>query len=409
MLLKLCKRIKKNDLAINVVLNTVAAAIPILVLQLVLLPLVAKYMNDDEYGLVVTILSILNIVPIILGNSLNNIRLLYENRYKENNILGDFPVILLLDLIINIILISIFGICYINIYSTALNIIHILFVISISILWLLREYYIVAFLIDLNYGAILINNILLAIGYIIGFVLFRIIGLWESIYLCGYVCSLLFIYAKTTIWREKFKRSFLWKEVFKENNTYVLSCLLYRFTTYADKILLYPLLGGLYVTIYYVATLSGKIVSMLITPLCGVLLSYLAKKNNSNKKSFRKVVQYGSVFCAIGYIFCIVVSRPVLKILYPQYVDNAMDYIYITTAVVVIGVMISLINPYILKALSMKWQVLINSLTLFVYITGALVLLNFFGLMGFCVGTLIANVFKFVFMIGICLSRRALI
>lgn len=407
--MRLYERIKKNDLAVNVVLNTIAAAIPILVLQLVLLPLVAKYMDDNEYGLVVTLLSILNIVPIILGNSLNNIRLLYENKYKENNICGDFPVILLLDLIINVILMVAFGIWYINIYSIELNILHILLVVIISILWLLREYYIVAFLIDLDYYAILINNILLTIGYIIGFAIFRVTGLWEGIYLCGYVCSLVFVYAKTKIWREKLERTFLWKEVYKENNIYVISCLLYRFTTYADKMILYPLLGGLNVSIYYVATLSGKIVTMLITPLCGVMLSYLAKKNNTNKQSFIKVIRYGIGFCVLGYIFCVVVSRPVLGILYPQYVDKAMDYIYITTAVVVIGVMVSLINPYILKALSMKWQVLINSLTLFVYVVGALALLKLFGMIGFCVGTLFATIFKLIIMLCICQRKRDLI
>lgn len=403
--MEIINKIKNNELLSNMILNTVAAAIPILSLQIVILPLISRYMDENEYGLVVTILSVLNIVPIILGNSLNNIRLLFNNKYIEKKLEGDFGILLLADIIINSIIIFSWSYFYITIYADR-NIIHICLIVVVSVLWLLREYFIVAFLIDLNYRAIFVNNILLAVGYFIGVILFFITKLWECIYIAGYIFSLFFIIKETKIWKEQLKITELWKEVAKENLIYIISCLMYRFTTYADKIILYPLLGGLNVSVYYVATLSGKIVTMLITPICGVMLSYLAKKKNSTKSSFNRVIKYGSIACIIGYFGCILVSRPVLSILYPYYVDMAMNYIYITTAVVVIGVMISLINPYILKNMTMKWQIIINFSTLIIYIRTSLTLLKVFRLMGFCIGTLIANIFKLAIMLGICLKNK---
>ena len=96
----------------------------------------------------------------------------------------------------------------------------------------------------------------------------------------------------------------------------------------------------------------------------------------------------------IGYVICIVCSGPVLDMLYPQWAEESMKYIYITTATAIVGMVSSVMNPVILKFCSLNWQVAINGINFVVYIVVTLIFLSVWGLYGFCIGILIANLVK---------------
>jgi O-antigen/teichoic acid export membrane protein len=393
----------KNGVVGNMILNIIAGAVSVCSLQLIILPYLGRVMEETTYGLVVTLLSILNIIPATFGNSLNNIRLLYRKDYEQNNIVGDFNVILVIEALITLIVTIPLTFFYIEKSSISENVIlHILLIGLLSIFWIIREYFIVAFLLELQYKNILINNCLLALGYFLGLFLFNFINYWEIIYITGYILSLIYIFFKTDLWKEKLNTTVLFPTVIKENFIYIAASLLYRLTAYADKMLLYPILGGIEISVYYVATLSSKVISLLITPISGVMLSYLSKiKKSDAKKTFTSVFIIGGSVCIIGYFLCLFLSQPLLSVLYPQYRDRAMEYVPVTTATIVISVFISLINPFILRYLVMKWQVLINLITLIIYVFGTLTLLKFYGLRGFCIGCLIANIVKLLVMLQV--------
>lgn len=398
-MIKPFEKIKQNGIVVNMLLNTVAAAIPIVILQLVILPFVGKKVSADEYGLIVTLLALLNVVPATLGNALNNIRLLHRKEYEDNNCTGDYPILLLYEIVINAVVVILISVYYgKSLYS--FNAIHYLLLVGVSILWLCREYFIVEYLLNLKYLSILINNIVLGIGYGIGTVLFLSFGYWELIYLIGYLFSMVYILLTTNIWKEKLIKTPLLKQTSKENVVYVIACLLYRLTSYADKMLLFPIIGGALVSVYYTATLSSKVISLLITPISSVMLAYLSRMGDKKgAKSFKQVLKIGSIICFIGYFACLLLSKPILKILYPQFYMDALRYIPITTVTIVINVLISLLNPFILRYLSMKWQLVINALTVVAYVGLSLLFFLIWGLMGFCVGCMLSSVLKIVSML----------
>lgn len=396
--------IKKKRLLTNIGLNTIASAIPVFSLQLVILPLLGDITDSNEYGLLLTIVSMLNMVPASIAGSLQNIRLLHNNDECYKDEVADFSAVFWIFEIINVLVvfcISSYYMCSFN--GNTIKWIHIVLILIIGFLWLARDYFIVSFLIRLNYKRILINNILLASGYFVGLFFSRITGYWECIYLAGFLLSSFYIIFNTTVWKEPPNIfSFNFKVILKENIVYISACMLYRVTTYADKMVLYPILGGTAVSVYYVATLSAKVVSMLTGPISSVMVSYLAQEKDMNKVvGVGKTIKCSLLVCVLGYVFAVIVSRPILTIIYPSYVDAAMDYIYITTATVCVGVMISMLNPYILKLFTMKWQMYINIIVVVIYIFASLLLLNLFGLAGFCMGNLIANVSKLIIMLGI--------
>ncbi|CDD16771.1 polysaccharide biosynthesis protein [Clostridium sp. CAG:798] len=381
---------KKKKVFFDMVLNILSTAIPTVILQLCILPAIASYVSDEKYGLMVTILAMLNVIPGTIGTTLNNIRLVYQEKYNEEKIIGDFHILLTIYEIINVLAIFIISWYYIGKF----DFVNILLIAITGVLWLGREYHIVAFRIKLNYKAILWNNLFLILGYLIGYFIFKATGYWQYIYILGIVISYIYIYITSPICAEPFMKTKFWKDVSKDSVQLLIATFLARLINYADKLLLYPLLGGAMVSIYYVATIFGKVVSMAITPINSVALSYLAKMHKKPDYLFKWSYRIGIIVCAIGYLFAIIFSKPILKIIYPMYVDLAMPYIYITSATICVNVLTSIITPFVLKFFAMKWQMLINGVTTSCYVIISVILLHFYGMTGFCVGALFANIIK---------------
>ena len=385
-------------------LNLLAASIPIAVLQLVILPSLAEDVGSDQYGLLVTILALLNVIPSTIGNVLNNIRILYDNKYRESGFFGDFQLIHFATQVISLILVLVIS----SFYDKNMTWVDFLLLGILSVFWLSREYYIAAFRIKIDYTAILINNILLVVGYVIGFLLFKLLHNWIVIYISGYTLSLAYIFIKTDIWKERLGTTPFFRFTTVQVLLLFISNLLLRITTYADKLLIYPLLGGTIVAIYYAATIFGKVISMVITPVSGVILTYLSKTTKKNNNLFLSLMFFGAIVSIVGYIGCLVVSRPVLSLIYPQFVTEAMNYIPITSATAILMAFTSLINPFIMKYFNMWWQIVINGSTTVFYVLICLGLLHFYGLTGFCIGAMITNIIKLIFMIFIFMKCREL-
>ena len=90
------------------------------------------------------------------------------------------------------------------------------------------------------------------------------------------------------------------------------------------------------------------------------------------------------------------ICNPALTLIYPQYVDEALKYIYVTTLTIIISIIANILNPVVLKFCHSKWQIVINVSYLALYGCLSLVLLNLYGLMGFCIGALVASIVKLI-------------
>ena len=392
----------KKKVAFDMVLNIVAVAIPALALQFVILPAVSHHMPDSNYGLFVTLLAVLDVFPGTLGNVLNNIRLLYNNSYLGKNLEGDFNIILLAMAGVNLLIVSVFSI----LYSDDKSIIDILMIVVLSLLWLAKEYFIVAFRLKINYLAILINNVLQVAGYAAGYYIFLQTGKWQWIFLIGYFVSLVYIFIRCSLWKEKLVRTELIKKVTIQTVLLFIAGLLNRATTYADKILIYPIIGGSVVSVYHAATVFGKVVAFAVTPVNAVVLTYLAKMKKKPDNIFKTAFLTEAGLCVIGYVACVLISRPVLTLIYPQFVDSAMEYIYVTTATTAFYALVTIVNPFIMKFFDMKWQIAINGGAAALYVVLSLGMFYIWGLMGFCIGALITNALKLISMLIIFTKCR---
>ena len=394
----------KRKVVFDMALNIVATAIPTFVLQLLILPNLAKFMSDDNYGLLVTVLAFLNVMPSTMGNVLNNIRLLYNENYVETNNEGDFNILLAILEGVNFLSVTVF----LFYYDSNLTLFTVLMTGITALLWLAREYFLVAFRLIINYRAILLCNVIMVGGYGIGYLLFLGTKVWQVIYISGLLCSLIYCFIRSRLWKEPFKITPLFKRTSTQGLLLLIAKILNRLLVYADKIIVFPVLGGALVSVYYAATVFGKVVSLMITPVNSVVLTYLAKAKKKTDSMLKSALLVGIAVCAVGYIVCVLISRPVLTILYPQYVDSAMNYIYLTTGTTVLYALISIVDPFIMKFFDMKWQIAINGGTVVVYLALGISFMIPWGLMGFCVGALLTNVLKLLFMIFIYYRCKAL-
>lgn len=393
-------KINKKILS-DIMLSIMSSIIPIFILQFFILPLVSMRLGDSDYGIVVTIISYINVLPSAMGNVLNNIRLIRNNEYIQKNIEGDFNVIFCATCLVNIVALLIF----VNVYNFEISVSTWLLICFLSFLVSGYEYYNVVFRITLDYKSTFICNLSLSVGYCIGYVIFFFTNMWPSIYACGYLLALAYIFFKSNFWREKYCITEMFKGTLIESTTLFIAGLISRLINYADKLLIYPVLGGEEVAVYYAASIIGKMISMLISPISNVVLSYLAKMKRKKDNIFWMVLAVVGCIGVVGYFICVFLSKYILLIIYPQYMDRALNYIPITTATAVTTAIIGIMNPFVLKFVDMKWQIVINSMTLAAYVIMSLGLLNNIGMIGFCWGVFAANLLKLILVIMIYIKE----
>lgn len=375
-------------------LNVVAVALPTAALQLLVFPMAAAGLDGDSYGLLTTVFALMNLVPGTLGLALCNIRLLYNSNYADKGVAGDFPLLLRSSCLLAAVPIA--GVLLFYGVREAANLI---FALLTTCIWLMREYYGVAFRIRLDFKAVLICNVGLAAGYLAGYALFRVSSCWSVILLAGQLVSLALILSRTDLWKDPATETELYSKVRTDVVQFSAAAFLSRCISYSDRVLLFPMIGGHLVSVYYVSTLIGKMLSMVITPLNTVLLSYISRGRTKPVKLFALLLASGLILASVGLVVVMLIAEPVLKVLYPQFVDEAMVYLPISSAAALVYSVSTVVNSFLVRFYDMSWQTKINALLLGVYVISAYGGYLLGGLMGFCVGYLAVNVLQLLIIV----------
>ena len=113
--------------------------------------------------------------------------------------------------------------------------------------------------------------------------------------------------------------------------------LLTNLMNYFDKFLIYPMFGAGLVSVYYAVNSMSKIASLITNPMSSVILSWVS--NARNKDSKKKIIKLTLISNIPILIIVTIITIPLtyiaLKILYSQYMEEALYLILpiaITTA-----------------------------------------------------------------------------
>ena len=374
---------KKKRIATDMLINLVGTGLPLIALQLIVYPIVARTIDADAYGRMQSLISVIFLISGTIGGALSTTRLIHQYDYQEKNSIGDFSIL-------NIASISIVAVAtpiVISIYLGEIVIYELVLITLISILNYTELYFEVGLRLQLNYRKIFINKLIGAVGYLIGFFVFRIVSDWHYIFIIAYLLQTLYCVKSTNLIHEPLIRTKEFPGTARSYGNITLASAFNKSLTYFDKILLHPLMGG---------------EAQVLEPITNVVLSYLSAEKKVSRSVWGLTIPIGVSFCTVMYIFCLLVSRFVLSVLYPQFVDEAMKLIPISTLSLCVSSFVNIIHPLALKSIKTNRQIIISGAGLLCYVVLALTLYKPYGLMGCCVALLISYSVKLILILLFC-------
>lgn len=370
----------------------IAYALPTMVLQFAVQPLIATRSGADDNGLFLSLFNAVKLCVSVLIVSMASSRLLDKKNCLESDEWdkGYNALFALVCALANGIMVG-FSLFYRGANATLWDYLRLFAVVC---LLCAHDFYVIAFRVAINYKNILIDNVLIVLGYGLGLWLFWTFGCWEYVFICGYAFGLTFVLLKTDSWKAGLQFSAL-KKVFPRYSQLCISSGLGNATVYCDRLLIYPMIGGYAVSVYNAAAVVSKVISIVTVPVRNVLLSYIVDKDalHIDKKTLRKLLLIIGIFALVAYGGLLFVSSLLCKLLYSQYFDAAIQYIPLILLGMVVDTSRSMLNVVILRFSKTSLQALTSGTKLVVYLGSVFLMVGLLkmDLLGFCLAILLAD------------------
>jgi len=373
-------------------LNVLSSIALVMTMQLFVYPKIASTFDANTYGSILTIMAVINTVLATFGNGLNNLRLITNEEYHREGLIGDFNLLLVASLVV-ITIGAFLSACYFS-----FTVVEMLAFWLIVVLAVIRTYLSVSFRMLLNYKKILLMNLLMSTAYIlatIAYLDFHGMGYWYLIFLLAEVVSVVYLVKETDLLKEPFVKTELFSTVMRKYGNLIYLTLMGNLLLYMDRNLLYPLLGGAAVAIFFAATMVGKTVGIVIQPMAGVLLSYFSQVDFvMNRKKFWKINLTFCMVCLLSYIVTIFVADFVVQHLYASLYQEARPYLYLANLIPFLGILGSMAQPAVLRYVSLNIQSLFQTIYLVISVGVSYFFAVYYGLLGFCYAAILLSVLR---------------
>ncbi|NJH67013.1 polysaccharide biosynthesis protein [Staphylococcus agnetis] len=360
-------------------------------LQLFAYPTISHSLGSEAFGEILSVYTIITIASVIIGNTLNNIRMINVSEYSENFIYKNFIYILVISCLIeSVILIILFH------YFYKIDTLTIIFLLIINLLMIIRIYLNVYFRLNLEFSKILIAAVYQVIGLAVGILLYKYFKYWILIFLVSEICIVLYtLYTLRYLRFINYDSHINHKKILPDYLNLLVSNSLNNVNIYIDRIILLPIIGGGAVAISFLATFIGKIFATFMFPINNVILSYISVKATNNKKRLYLIV---NVYGVILSVLIILVSYPttlfIVEYFYHHNSSEVRPFIILGNIGVFLGVIATMIQSLNTKYISITKQTSYVTIHTIIYIILSLILTGLYGLIGFFIITLIANVIK---------------
>ena len=387
----------------DMILNMIGFGIYIIAQQILLLPILAKIVDDTIYSNIVLYISILNVVCNVTGGELGNVRLVRDSAYKEKNVHGDFTRILLS--ISPIITVIVFPILIYLKYSIIGSILYTLTILMANV----RLYATCFYRLEQKFNKVIIQNIFYLFGIILSLILFKFIG---NIYLLLFIpecISLIYALKNSDILIMGLKKTNEMKKTIRKFGGLGFVSLLTNLMNYFDKFLIYPMFGATSVAVYYAVNSMSKIASLITNPMSSVILSWVANSDEKkNKKKILKMTLISNIpILLVVTIITIPLTYIALRILYSQYMEDALVLIIPIAITTAFGTAATLIKSVLLKYTNTNKLVVTYVIYFAIFSLLGYNLSKSQGLIGFTVANLIAKIILWgLFIILLIISKK---
>lgn len=263
------------------------------VLQVLVYPLLNRFMGSDQLGELLYLMGLVAILCPSVGQALNTSRLVVRRDYQVKN--GDYNILLLL-----------FGgmgtVVTLMVGKNSMTSVSVIFWTVLLLMTTIFRYYgDVEYRLNLNYRNYFNYYAVLTVGYVAGFGLYLLTKNWFLVFVTGEVAALIYLAATGTVFHGFFKRSSWFGTAFQRGGFLVVSYLITNLTLNIDRLVLEHLIGHLAVTQYYVTSLIGKTLVLLVAPVNTIIISYLTR--NQERMGRKQFLQFTGIGVGVSLVF----------------------------------------------------------------------------------------------------------
>ncbi len=384
----------KKKAIINLIFSVAGIAVFNAIIQFVLYPFLNKQVGDAEFGVILTMISLMSVVSSSAGAAVNNARMVAPFEKSSKN--GDYNIILLLFNLVGIAVIIVF-LAIIKQFSWY----NVLFLNLLMFVTTYRYYSDCEYRRSLKFTSFFIYYLLIGIGYILGCLLYKIIPYWQISMLIGEALALGFVMMRGVIYKKPFATSEVRNKVWILSVSLLIGEVINNLILNSDRILLYLFVSDEAVTKYYIASLVGKIVALVTVPLNGVVISYLSRQEKTPSKKF--ILIYLSAVIGLGvlaFIGCIIFSPIIIKLLYPDSYDGIKSIMILAILAQIAFFSSNLAMSLVIKYMHSRVQLIINVIHLIIFVAITVLGAHFGGLEGFAIAAMIGNIIRFLMVAG---------
>ena len=329
---------KKKKIAADFLYCVGAVGMMNAVLQLIVYPVINNRVGENEFGNMLFLLGILNILAPSFGQGTANARLVMPERETLKN--KEYILTLGIFSIISAVISGIVGAARI---STAVGIVMFVYIIVMSIY---RMYACVEYRLSLEFKRQFVFYLALSIGYILGLLIFWKSEQWYWVFILGETIAVLYVFLTGNVLRhqsEKTEERF--SEVFKSAFVLSASYLLTNILLNLDRFILAYMIDSEAVSQYYVNS---------------ILIGYITKGNQKIKtKSYLKGVGLLVGFGLLALVACSIVTPIYIKILYPNLYEAVVDLNVLVNVAQIFYFLTNVLLVIILTMCEIRWQFVI--------------------------------------------------
>lgn len=371
--------------------GVVSLVIMNVVLSFGIYPYLSRSLGDEQYGRMHFYVAIMGLMASAIGSGINYGRMKASTKHETKN--GDYNCFLLVLAVLScVVTLVCFAIKKDAANATVWGIMILIFATSV------RYYADVEYRLYMNYRGFFFYYLIIAVGYIVGWLLYPVTGSWVGILLCGEISGLFFVGFTGHIFKGKpFEASPYRKEDALTCTSLSATYLLSDFVSYADRITLSLMVSDAAAGYFYIASLVGKTASLLSTPLNGVITGHLSHYSGKiTKKMYGTMVAILAGLTVLLIAASVIGSYILIGILYQEQYQEVKSLFLAANAGQVLFFMSNTMMVIVLRIASERYQLGIGIVYILSFIVIVLPLVWRFGLWGLAGGLLGINALKFI-------------
>ena len=375
----------------DLIYGIVSLVVMNMVLSLGVYPYLQRQLGEEGQGRMLFFTAIMGLVASAAGSGINYGRMKMSTRHKTEN--GDYNLFLIVLAAVSC-LAALIGYIVRGGEANGATLPGLMLLIFATAV---RYYADVEFRLYMNYRGFFFYYLLIAAGYAVGAFLYRFTASWVSIFLCGEFAGLIYVACAGHIFRGRlFAKSSHFGEDARTCASLSMAYLLSDFVSYADRMVLSVAAGDRASDYFYIASLVGKMTSLLSTPLNGVITGHLTRyQGGFTRKMFARILGLLCLLAVFLSAASIVGSHLFVWLFYREQYESVKALFILANTGQVFFFLSNTVMVIVLRFAPARFQLLLGVLYAGLFIVGVLPAIWFFGLWGAAWGLLAINVVKF--------------